>query len=82
MLSRLEPIEFRYCALLFWLAITLAILAYLIAPRITFSDFDEIPNSKVLAGSLLYLVAAILVGGAMYRAFMLPRESLSQAKGK
>lgn len=80
MLSRMEPVELRYCALLFWLGLTFAIVAYWIAPRITFTDVIESPKMVAWAGAILYFVAAAFVVGATYRAYVLPKETSERAK--
>lgn len=71
-LSRLEPINYRHCALLFWMAITFAILGYLVVPEVETSNLLEISNIKFWLGALLYSISAILITGTCYKMFTLP----------
>lgn len=72
LLSRMEPINMRYCALLFWLGITFALLGYLVVPDVETSNLLEISNLKFWLGALLYLVAAVVIAGTVYKVFTLP----------
>ena len=72
LLSRMEPINMRYCGLLFWVGITFALLGYIVVPDVETSNLLEISNLKFWFGSLLYLIAAVVIGGTVYKVFTLP----------
>lgn len=72
LLSRIEPVNVRYCALSFWLGTTLAILGYLVIPDVGTSNILEISDLKFWFGTFLLLMAAILIAITCYKMFSLP----------